>query len=74
MEGAAASQIGRSPTLILRVDPASPVPPYEQIRAQVATGVLAEAARSFALQVAQLGVEPEVALARARQALEEFAT
>jgi GntR family transcriptional regulator len=124
--------------LILRVDPASPVPPYEQIRGQLTTmiatgvlsggarlpsirqvasdlglaggtvarayrelesqgaiqtrgrhgtfvagravkaweaqrdGLLTEAVRDFALQVGQLGVDPEVALARVRRALEEY--
>ncbi len=124
--------------MILRVEPGSPVPPYEQIRAQVttmiATGVLpdgarlpairqlaadlglaggtvarayrelegsgaivtrgrhgtfvsrqagegngtdsagrlAEAARTFAFQVRQLGVEPEEALSSAKRALEEL--
>ncbi len=38
------------------------------------SGRLADAAHSFAVQVRQLGVDPEVALARARKALEEFAT
>lgn len=125
--------------MIIKLDPAAPLPPYEQIRAQIttmiATGVLAEesrlpsirqlatdlglaggtvarayreleakgaietrgrhgtfvsgkgpklksaeangrlaeAAHSFAVQVRQLGADPEVALARARKALEEFA-
>ena len=124
--------------MILRVEPRSPVPPYEQIRAQVTTmieagvlpggarlpairqlaadlglaggtvarayreleasgaivtrgrhgtfvsgeavrgngddraGRLAEAARSFALQVRQLGVEPDEALVTATKALEEI--
>lgn len=126
--------------MILKVDPASPLPPYEQIRSQITTmiatevlpdgarlpsirqlasdlglaggtvarayreleaegaietrgrhgtfvsrrrlklktaessGRLSEAAHSFAVQVRQLGIDPEEALARARKALEEFAT
>jgi len=125
--------------VILELDPASPVPPYEQLRAQittmVATGVLPhgsrlpsirqlardlgvatatiarafrelerdhivetrgrhgtfvldaptqvataererrlrEAARSFAVQARQLGVDPELALRQARRALDALA-
>ena len=45
-----------------------------KLKSTEASGRLAEAAHSFAVQVRQLGADPEVALARARKALEEFAT
>ena len=52
--------------MILQLDPDSPIPPYEQLRGQR----LATAARSFAVQARQLGVDPEQALRQARGALE----
>jgi hypothetical protein len=59
---------GLSPELILPLDRERPEP----LRSQLETG-LREAARSFAVQARQLGVDPELALRQAQRALDALA-